>query len=81
MNKISSLLLSLGLCSAFVSPVWGYGWIAEQDGAIPLKESIEAMMRNSHALKAAQESRSAMGHEINSARAGCGPRMDLNARG
>lgn len=81
MNKISSLLLSLGLCAACVSPVWGYGWIAEQDGAIPLKESIEAMMRNSHALKAAQESRSAMGHEIDSARAGWGPRMDLNARG
>ncbi len=81
MNRISTLLLTLGLCAACAAPAWGYGWISDRDGAIPLKESIEAMMRTSHALKASQENRSALGHEIDRAKAGWGPRLDLEARG
>ncbi|WP_294485842.1 TolC family outer membrane protein [uncultured Mailhella sp.] len=54
---------------------------AERDGAIPLKESIEAMLRNNNSLKAIQENRSAAGYEIDRAKAGYGPRVDLTARG
>ena len=63
------------------SPAWGYGWIAGRGEPIPVKESIEAMMRNNHSLKAIQENRSAVGHEVDRAKAGWGPRMDLVARG
>lgn len=51
------------------------------DKPIPLKESIEALMRNNHSLKALQENRTAVGHEIDHAKAGWGPRLDLTARG
>lgn len=54
---------------------------AEQNGAIPLKESIESMLRNNNSLKAIQENRSAAGHEVDRAKAGYGPRVDLTARG
>ena len=37
---------------------------------IPLKESIEAMLRSNHSLKSIQENRSAVGHEIDKAKAG-----------
>ncbi|MBP3731421.1 MAG: TolC family protein, partial [Mailhella sp.] len=46
-----------------------------------LKESIEAMLRSNHSLKSIQENRSAVGHEIDRAKAGYGPRVDLTARG
>lgn len=51
------------------------------DKPIPLKESIEALMRNNHSLKALQENRTAVGHEIDHAKAGWGPSLDLTARG
>ena len=54
---------------------------AEESGAISLKESIESMLRNNNSLKAIQENRSAAGHEVDRAKAGYGPRVDLTARG
>ena len=54
---------------------------AAEQGAIPLKESVESMLRVNHSLKAIQENRSAAGHEIDRAKAGYGPRVDLTARG
>ena len=45
------------------------------------EESIEAMMRNNHSLKALQENRSAVGHEVDRAKGGWGPRVDVVARG
>ena len=54
---------------------------AEQSGAIPLKESIESMLRNNNSLKAIQENRAAAGYEVDRAKAGYGPRVDLTARG
>lgn len=54
---------------------------AAKDASIPLKESIESMLRTNNSLKAIQENRSAAGHEVDRARAGYGPRVDLTARG
>ena len=54
---------------------------AEQSGAIPLKESIESMLRNNNSLKAIQENRAAAGYEVDRAKDGYGPRVDLTARG
>ena len=54
---------------------------AAEQGSIPLKESVESMLRVNHSLKAIQENRSAAGHEIDRAKAGYGPRVDLTARG
>ena len=81
MNNIHKILLSLGLCATMSAPAWGYGWIPSSGEPIPVKESIEAMMRNNHGLKAMQENRSAVGHEIDRAKSGWGPRVDLVARG
>ena len=81
MKRFHKLFLGLGLCAMLASPAWGYGWIPGRGEPIPVKESIEAMMRNNHALKAMQENRSAVGHEIDRAKAGWGPRLDLVARG
>ena len=39
------------------------------------------MLRNNNSLKAIQENRSAAGYEIDRAKAGYGPRVDLTARG
>ena len=55
--------------------------VAAEQGSIPLKESVESMLRVNHSLKAIQENRSAAGHEIDRAQAGYGPRVDLTARG
>ncbi len=52
-----------------------------KNAPIPLKESIEAMLRVNHSIKALEENRSAVGHEIEKAKAGWGPRLDLTARG
>ncbi|MBO6002658.1 MAG: TolC family protein, partial [Mailhella sp.] len=54
---------------------------ADTGKPLPLKESIEAMLRSNHSLKSIQENRSAVGHEIDKAKAGWGPRVDLTARG
>ncbi len=77
MKKISFLIVS-GCLGALIcaSPVYA----AEKD-AVPLKESVEAMLRVNHSLKAIQENRSAAGHEIDRAKAGYGPRVDVTARG
>ncbi len=81
MNKLNKMLLGLGLCAVMAAPAWGYGWIPSKGEPIPVKESIEAMMRNNHSLKALQENRSAVGHEVDRAKAGWGPRVDVVARG
>ena len=70
MNKINKMLLGLGLCAVMAAPAWGYGWIPSKGEPIPVKESIEAMMRNNHSLKALQENRSAVGHEVDRAKGG-----------
>ena len=54
---------------------------AGSNDAIPLKESIEAMLRNNNSLKAIQENRTAAEYEVDRAKAGYGPRVDLTARG
>ena len=81
MKYFHKAFLSLGLCALMAAPAWGYGWIPGRGEPIPVKESIEAMMRNNHSLKAMQENRSAVGHEVERAKSGWGPRVDLVARG
>jgi len=81
MGKINNILFGLGLCACLTSPAFGYGWVPGKGEPIPVEESIEAMMRNNHSLRALQENRSAVGHEIDRAKAGWGPRVDLVARG
>jgi len=81
MNKLNTMLLGLGLCAVLAAPAFGYGWIPGKGEPIPVEESIEAMMRNNHSLKALQENRSAVGHEVDRAKAGWGPRVDIVARG
>ena len=81
MKNTHKLLLSLGLCAALVSPAFGYGWIPGKGEPLPVEESIEAMMRTNHSLRAMQENRSAVGHEVDRAKAGWGPRVDIVARG
>lgn len=82
MNAIYKALLGVGLCALFAVPAAAYDdYIPGRDPSIPLKASIRAMMRNNHSLKALQENRSAVGHEIDRAKAGWGPRVDLTARG
>ena len=81
MNKFHKVLLSLGLCAVMAAPAFGYGWIPGRGEPIPVRESIEAMMRNNHSLKAMQENRSAVGHEVDRAKSGWGPRVDVVARG
>ncbi len=71
------LLLASGcLSAALCLPAF-----AAKDEPVPLKETVEAMLRNNNSLKAIQENRSAVGHEIDRAKAGYGPRVDLTARG
>lgn len=41
--------------------------------ATPVKQSVEAVLRNHNSLKAIQENRSAVRHEIDRARAGTAP--------
>ena len=81
MKRFHKAFLGLGLCAMLASPAWGYGWIPGRGEPIPVKESIEAMMRSNPSLKAMQENRSAVGHEVDRAKAGWGPRVDLVARG
>lgn len=81
MSKINLILAALGLSAVLAGPAWGYGWVPGKGEPIPVEESIEAMMRNNHSLKALQENRSAVGHEIDRAKAGWGPRVDVVARG
>ena len=81
MKYFHKAFLGLGLCALMAAPAWGYGWIPGRGEPIPVKESIEAMMRNNHSLKAMQENRSAVGHEVDRAKAGWGPRVDVVARG
>ncbi len=77
--KIFSSVFALTLAAALS---FSYAGAAENAGKeIPLKESIEAMLRSHHSLKSIQENRSAVGHEIDKAKAGYGPRIDLTARG
>jgi adhesin transport system outer membrane protein len=78
MREFFQILLSGCFAVAlFAAPSFASG----KDETIPVKESIEAMLRNNHSLKSIQENRSAVGHEIDRAKAGYGPRLDLTARG
>lgn len=54
---------------------------AAKEHSVPLKASIEAMLRSNNSLKALQENRSAVGYEVDRAKAGYGPRVDITARG
>ncbi len=82
MKNMRHILLGVGFSVLLASPVFAYdGYIHGRDPYIPLKESIEAMMRNNHSLKSIQENRSAVKHEIDRAKAGWGPRLDMTARG
>ena len=81
MKNMHKLLLGMGLCACLASPAFGYGWYPGKGEPIPVEESIEAMMRNNHSLKALQENRSAVGHEVDRAKGGWGPRVDVVARG
>ena len=71
------------LCATALSVALACSTAAAADSGkpLPLKESIEAMLRSNHSLKSIQENRSAVGHEIDKAKAGWGPRVDLTARG
>ena len=55
--------------------------LAAGDAPTSLKQSIESMLNTNNSLKAIQENRSAVGHEVDRAKAGYGPRVDLTARG
>ncbi len=52
----------------------------DKNGFIPLKESVESLIRVNNSIKALEENRSAVGHEIRKAKAGYGPRVDVTAR-
>ena len=54
---------------------------AEKTEETTLKESIESMLRHNNSLKAIQANRNAAGFDIDRAKAGYGPRVDLTARG
>ncbi|WP_298067886.1 TolC family outer membrane protein [uncultured Mailhella sp.] len=78
MKRFSVLLVSLLLGIAVAaSPARA----ENKNAPIPLKESIEALLRVNNSIKALEENRSAVGHEIERAKAGWGPRLDLEARG
>ena len=81
MKHVNKLLIGMGLCALMSSPAFGYGWYPGKNCPIPVEESIEAMMRNNHSLKALQENRSAVGHQIDAAKGAWGPRVDIVARG
>ena len=74
-------LIATFLSAALGAALCVAGAYAAETSATPLKESIEAMLRSNHSLKSIQENRSAVGHEIDKAKAGYGPRVDLTARG
>ena len=78
MKRFSFLLVSGCLGAFLCSPL---AFAAEKENAIPLKESIESMLRNNNSLKAIQENRTAADYEVDRAQAGYGPRVDLTARG
>lgn len=79
LSKAFPLLFISGCLGAMLcSPA---AFAAGKDEAIPLKESIEAILRNNNSLKAIQENRTAAGYEVDRAKAGYGPRVDLTARG
>ena len=70
LSKAFPLLFISGCLGALLcSPA---AFAAEKDEAIPLKESIEAMLRNNNSLKAIQENRTAAGYEVDRAKAGYG---------
>ncbi|MDD6088421.1 MAG: TolC family outer membrane protein [Desulfovibrionaceae bacterium] len=48
---------------------------------ITVKQSVEYMLGENHSLKSVQENRAAVEHEVDRAKAGWGPRVDLTARG
>jgi len=79
--KKAAIKFAAGFLAALLcSPVVGFS-AEKKDAGVPLKESVEAMLRANHSLRSLQENRSAVGHEIDHAKAGYGPRVDITARG
>ena len=75
--KSMFLLLASGCLSVALSTVA----FAAKESSVTLKDSVEAMLRYNNSLKAIQENRSAAGHDVDRAKAGYGPRVDLTLRG
>ena len=73
--------LSLLFLSGCLGIVLSVPALAAKDGTIALKDSVEAMLRYNNSLKAIQENRVAAGHDVDRAKAGYGPRVDLTLRG
>ena len=89
-NNIFQMIVKSTICAGLILPLYisGNPIANAADKAAPVKsneisvtESIEAMLRQNHSIKALQENRSAVGHEIDRAKAGWGPRVDITARG
>jgi|GEM_PF-6062555 len=78
MRAINHLTIAACIGLLFCTPAVSH---ADKSDSIPLKESIEAMMRNNHSLRGLQENREAGGYDVDRAKAGWGPRVDLQARG
>ena len=62
--KIFTPVLALALALSVLVGVSSSSAAEDAGKEIPLKESIEAMLRSNHSLKSIQENRSAVGHEI-----------------
>ena len=56
--------------------------LAQENNATPttVRDTVEAVLRTHRALKTIQENREVIVHELRRAKAGWGPRVDLNAR-
>lgn len=53
----------------------------EKEPPVTMKQSVEFLLKNSNALKAIQENRMAAGYEVDRAKAGYGPSIDMTVRG
>lgn len=87
MKKFFSTVI---LCGALLVPAFGQA--ASKGQALPenvpldgkvvsLTDTINATLRNHRAIKVIQENREAVQHEVTRAKAGWGPRVDINVRG
>lgn len=81
-------LASLSLCSSLLFcaiPAMGASAVGTEkaslppsDGGITVQDTITATLRQHHSLRAIQENREAVAHEVTRAKAGYGPRVDVN---
>ncbi|MDO5536598.1 MAG: TolC family outer membrane protein [Desulfovibrionaceae bacterium] len=77
--KLNTLLVSCCLGALLGAPAVG-GTPAFAAGTSPT-QTIEAMLKTNHSLRSLKENREAVGHEIDHAKAGYGPRVDGTIRG